>query len=142
MSTTHVINSLRRKRAEVSGAIRELESRVHVLRRDLAHIDATLKLFDPDAEPKTIKPVRPYRPRNRLFEPKELSIRVMTALREAEGNTATLDAIVERIMRDKGLAEPAGRMIQGVVALTLRGLRERGIAALTEETPPRWGLRL
>ena len=85
--------------------------------------------------------MRPYRPRNRLFEPKELSIRVMTALREAEGNTATLDAIVERIMRDKGLAEPAGRMIQGVVALTLRGLRKRGIVVLTEETPPRWGLR-
>src|SRR5271170_1499323 len=69
MSTTHVINSLRRKRAEVSGAIRDLETRIHAMKRDLAHIDATLKLFDPDSEPKTIKPVRPYRPRNRLFEP-------------------------------------------------------------------------
>jgi hypothetical protein len=115
---------------------RELESRVHALKRDLAHIHATLKMFDPDGEPKTIKPVRPYRPRNRLFEPKELSIRVMTALREADGNTATLDAIVERIMKDKGLNAPAG-----VVAIALRGLRKRGIAALTEETPPRWGLR-
>jgi len=141
MSTTHVINSLRRKRAEVSGAIRDLETRIHALKRDLAHIDATLKMFDPNGEPKTIKPVRPYRPRNRLFEPKELSIRVMTALREADGNAAAVDAIAERIMADKGLKEPAGHMIRGVVAMTLRGLRKRGIVGLTEETPPRWGLK-
>jgi hypothetical protein len=140
MSATHVINSLRRKRAEVSGAIRDLETRIHALKRDLAHIDATLKMFDPNGEPKTIKPVRPYRPRNRLFEPKELSIRVMTALREADGNAAAVDAIAERIMADKGLKEPAGHMIRGVVAVALRGLRKRGVVALSDETPPRWHL--
>lgn len=111
MSTSSAINALRRKRAELSGEIRELDKRAHALRRDMAHIDATLKLFAPGTEPRLTKPVRPYRPRNRLFEPKELSIRVMTALREAEGNVTTVDALAERIMRDKGLAEPAGRMI-------------------------------
>ena len=140
MSTSPAINALRRKRAELSGEIRELDKRTHARRRDMAHIDATLKLFAPDTEPRLIKPVRPYRPRNRLFEPKELSIRVMTALREAYGNAAAVDAIAERIMADKGLKEPAGKMIRGVVAMALRGLRKRAIVALTEETPPRWRL--
>jgi hypothetical protein len=80
--------------------------------------------------------MRQYRPRNRLFE----RIRVMTALREAEGNVTTLDAIAQWIMRDKGLDEPAGRMIRGVVAIALRGLRKRGIVRLTDETPPRWSI--
>ncbi len=93
----------------------------------MAHIDATLKLFAPATEPRLIKPVRPYRPRNRLFEPKELSIRIMTMLREAEGNVTTVDAIAEWIIRGKGLDEPAARMIRGVVAIALRGLRKRGI---------------
>ncbi len=53
------------------------------------------------------------RPRNRLFEPKEFSIQVMNALREAEGNAMTTEAIAESIIKDKGLDEPAGRMIRG-----------------------------
>jgi hypothetical protein len=141
MSASPAINALRRKRAELSGEIRELDKRAHALRRDMAHIDATLKLFAPGMEPQLIKPVRPYRPRNRLFEPKELSIRVMTALREADANAATLDAIAERIMAEKGLDEPAGRMIRGVVAIALKALRKRGVVTLGNETPPQWSVK-
>jgi hypothetical protein len=43
MSTSPVINSLRR-RAEISGSIRELDARIHDLRRNLAHIDATIEV--------------------------------------------------------------------------------------------------
>jgi hypothetical protein len=138
MSTSPVINSLRRKRAEISGLIRDLESRAHAMRRDLAHIDATLKMFAPDVEPRTIKPLRPYRPRNRLFERKELSVRVMTALREAGEGGTTLESIADHIMADKGLDDAAGRMIRGVVAIALKGLRKRGVVMLGNETPPRW----
>ncbi len=91
---------------------------------------------------RTIKAVRPYRPRNRLFEPKELSIRVMTALREAENGGATLEAIAERIMADKGLDAAAGRMIRGVVAIALKALRKRGVITLGNDTPPRWMVTL
>jgi hypothetical protein len=140
MSDPHVVSALRRKRAEVAGMIRDLDGRVHALRRDLAHIDATLKLFDAKAEPRLIKPVRPYRPRNRLFEKKELSIRVMNALREG-GAPMTIEAITERIMREKGLDEPAGRMIRGVVAIALRALKRRAIVTVTDETPARWAVK-
>jgi hypothetical protein len=65
----------------------------------------------------------------------------MTALREAEGNVTTVDATAQRIMRDKGLDEPAGRIIRGVVAIALSGLRKRGIVRLTDETPPCWSMQ-
>jgi hypothetical protein len=73
VATSPIINGLRRKRAEILGSIRELDARMRGLRRDLAPVDATLKLFDPTAQPRLIKPVRPYRPQNRTFERKELS---------------------------------------------------------------------
>ncbi len=141
MSTSPVINSLRRKRAEVAGLIREAESRAHVLRRDLAHIDATLKLFAPGSEPKTIKPLRPYRPRNRIFERKELSIRVLTALREAPDGSASLGGIVQRIMVDKGIAPEAAQTIRRLVMIVLNGKKQRGVLTESGETPPRWRVR-
>jgi hypothetical protein len=140
MATSPVINALRRKRAELAGLIRELDARIHDLRRDQGHIDATLKLFDPDAQPRTIKPVRPYRPRNRLFEKKELSVRVMTALSEAGDGGTTIDAIAERIMTEKGLEAPAARMIRGVIAIALKGLKRRSVAMVNSETSPRWSV--
>jgi hypothetical protein len=42
-----------------AGQIRELDARIHDLRREQGHIDATLKMFDPDAQPRLIKPVQP-----------------------------------------------------------------------------------
>ena len=125
MSTSPIINALHRKRAEVSGEIRQLDARIHDLRRDLGHIDATLKLFDPTAQPRLIKPVRPYKPQNRVFAPKELSIRVMNALREAKGEPLTLDAIAERIVGEKGLESVAGAMVRRISAVALRSLRDR-----------------
>jgi hypothetical protein len=119
----------RRKRAEVSGAIRELEANIHGMKRDLAHIDATLKMFDPKAQPRLIKAIRPYRPRNRLFEPKELSVRILTVLREAQGEPLTLDAIAERIVGDKGLGAAAAPMVRPIAAIALLALKKRGIVA-------------
>src|ERR1700722_3688240 len=109
MSKSPTINPLRRKRAEIAGQIRELDARIHDLRRDQGHIDATLKMFDPAAQPRLIKPIRPYRPSNRIFERKEVRIRVTNILREAEGVPMTIEAIAARIVAEKGLeavAEP------------------------------------
>lgn len=119
MSTSPIINSLRRKRAEISGSIRELEGRIHNLRHSLAHVDATLKLFDPDAEPKMIKPLRPKRPQNRIFERKELSVRVMNALREAPGDSATVEARVAKVKAYKGLQRLVEPAIEGMLTTRL-----------------------
>ena len=58
-----------------------------------------MKLFDPSAQPRLIKPLRSYRPRNKIFAKKELSIRVMNALREAGEGGATKHARQPIVMR-------------------------------------------
>jgi len=128
MGTSPVINALRRKRAELAGQIRELDSRMHDLRREQGHIDATLKMFDPDAQPRLIKPVRPWRPQNRIFERKEVRIRVTNMLREAEGVPMTTEAIAARIVADKGLDAVAEPMVRRVAIVALAALRKRGTA--------------
>ena len=74
MAETHVISALRAKRAEISGYIHELEKKIGRLRANLIHIDESLRLFSPGADPDAIPPKRPYR-RTRYFSARELSRR-------------------------------------------------------------------
>jgi hypothetical protein len=52
------------------------------LRADLVHLDATLRLFDPKAEPEAIPVRRPYR-RRRWFSDGELPRRILSTMRTA-----------------------------------------------------------
>ena len=56
MAQSHVIGALRNKRAELAGIVRQLEQQLVQQRANLAHLDATMRLFDPDIRPKEIRP--------------------------------------------------------------------------------------
>src|ERR1019366_8794902 len=88
MAETHVISALRAKRAEVSGYIHDLEKKVKRMRANLAHIDATIRVFAPDLNPDSIPPKRRYR-RSRYFAKGELSRRCLDMLRVAAGKQPT-----------------------------------------------------
>ena len=45
MAEPHVVSDLRTKRAEISGYIADLERKINRQRADLAHIDATIRIF-------------------------------------------------------------------------------------------------
>lgn len=60
------MSPLRAKRAEMAGEIDAAERRADQLRADLIHIDAVLRLFDPDAEPEGIPAKRVQRSRRRI----------------------------------------------------------------------------
>ena len=51
-----IISTLRDKRLEVADAIERLERQVDQHRADLAHLEATMRLFDPNVEPETFQP--------------------------------------------------------------------------------------
>ena len=70
MAERHVIGALRTKRAELSGTLRQLEQQLAQQRTNLAHLDATMRLFDPEIRPKDIRP-RQLRARNAWFRPGE-----------------------------------------------------------------------
>ena len=127
MADTHVISALRKKRAEVSGYIHDLEKKVRHLRAQLAHIDATIRLFSPETDPNAIPPRRVYR-RSRYFSSGEVTKRCQDVLREASEPMTAL-AIAEALMATKGLSSDDGlltrRVGDGVLAV-MRKLAKRG----------------
>jgi hypothetical protein len=101
MAEPHVIGALRNKRAELAGMLRQLEQQLAQQRTNLAHVDATMQLFDPDMRPKDIRPKQP-RTRNAWFRPGECLRLIYDELREAT-QPATTRELAERIMRVKAI---------------------------------------
>jgi hypothetical protein len=57
MADPHVISALREKRAELAGELIAAERRILQLRDDISSLDRTIRVFDPTAEPHTIRPI-------------------------------------------------------------------------------------
>jgi hypothetical protein len=101
MAELHVIGALRNKRAELDGTLRQLEQQLAQQRANLAHVDATMRLFDPDIRPKDIRPKQP-RERNAWFRQGECLRLIYDQLREATQPVTTRE-LAERIMRVKAI---------------------------------------
>jgi hypothetical protein len=130
MAESHVVSALVNKRAEIAGMIARTEQQLGQFRADLVHLDATIRLFAPGMEPKTI-PAKRIRQSDLWFEQGELSRRVLDALRRA-GEPIRAPDLVRAVMIDKGL-DPADRpsiaRVQWKVRDTLARLNKRGLLA-------------
>jgi hypothetical protein len=130
MAESHVVSALVNKRAEIAGMIARAEQQLGQFRADLVHLDATIRLFAPELEPKTI-PTKRIRQSDMWFEQGELSRRVLDALRRA-GEPIRAPDVVRAVMIDKGL-NPADRpgfaRVQWKVRDTLTRLNKRGLLA-------------
>ncbi len=128
MAESHVVSALVAKRAEIAGVIAQTERQLGQFRADLVHLDATLRLFAPELEPKTI-PAKRIRQADLWFEQGELPRRVLDALRRA-GKPIHAPDVVRAVMIDKGL-DPADRQsfarVQWKVRDTLNRLNRRGL---------------
>jgi hypothetical protein len=81
--------------------LRQLEQQLVQQRANLAHVDATMRLFDPDVRPKDIRP-KQLRERNAWFRQGECLRLIYDELREAT-QPATTRELAERIMRVKAI---------------------------------------
>ena len=101
MAELHVIGALRNKRAELAGTLRQLEQQLARERANLAHLDATMLMFDPNIQPTDIRP-RKRRARNAWFRSGECLRLIYDELREATQPVTTRE-LAERIMRVKAI---------------------------------------
>jgi hypothetical protein len=101
MAEAHVIGALRNKRAELAGMLRQLEQKLVQQRANLTHLDATMRLFDPDILPNDIRP-KQQRARNAWFRPGECLRLIYDELREASQPVTTRE-LAEPIMRVKAI---------------------------------------
>ena len=120
-----VIGALRNKRAELAGMVGQLEQQLARQRANLAHLDATMRLFDPDVRPQEIRAKR-QRARSAWFRQGECLRLIYDELRNVAQPLTTRD-LTAQIMRAKAI--PAGddrsrELIQKTVLGSLNRAKE------------------
>jgi hypothetical protein len=128
MADPHIISALSRKRAEIAGVVADLERQIAGQRALLAHLDATLRIFDPDAKPEAIPPRRVAHTTGR-FATGDISGACMTAIRESAAPVSSRD-IAQRLMASYGLDAKDSKLrrdVQASVRNALMGYRRRGV---------------
>jgi hypothetical protein len=122
MVERHVMSALRNKRAEMAGTVVQLEQQLVRQRADLSHLDATMRLFDPDIRPNEIRP-RQRRARSTWFRHGECLRLIYDELRDAP-QPMTTRALAERIMRVRAIPAADDRS-RDLVQKTLLGSLDR-----------------
>ncbi len=125
---TYAIPALKTKRAHIAGRIIVLEKQIAQHQTELASIDATILLFDPDHDIGSIKPVRPNR-RSKLFKLGELGRLCIDALRRADGEPLDTHQVVAAVTAAIGQKKASEPVLAATVRSNLSYLARRGKVA-------------
>ena len=96
----NTVAGLIEKRREIAGQIEHLQAQLRELVIALDHVEATIRLFDPEIDLGPIK-ARPVPPQHQAFKG-EVSRIVLATLRNAKIPLTTED-IAKRVMAERGL---------------------------------------
>jgi hypothetical protein len=127
MAQSHVVSGLAEKRGELAGQAEHLGRELQRLTQELGHLDAAIRLFDPEYPIGRVRARRP--PRRRRFGQGECQRLILETLRDAPGPLSER-ALAQALARRKGLdTGPAAlaelhKTAQGV----LRRLAAKGVA--------------
>lgn len=131
MSESHVVSGLAAKHEELAGLIEHHMQEIRCLDADLKHLDATIKLFAPDFDLRTLKVKRVPKPRMggfKVFKPGESHRLILDALRNAERPLLTADIIGWIVQKKKLDDGPELRAVMlRTVTGSLRRLEDRGL---------------
>lgn len=125
LGNRYALAALKDKRATLAGEIAALKKQLAWKAEQLAHVDATIAVFDPAYDAATQKLKRP-RKRVKLYRQGELSRSVIDVLRRA-GKPLSTPEIVSRLMEAQGHGEDARNALTPRVRSNLQYLhRQRG----------------
>jgi hypothetical protein len=110
MGHSFAVNALLDKRARIAGSILELEKNLAEHRESLVHLDATLRLLEPDIKIKDIRVKHRTGERSRHFAGGEISKRCLDAIRIAGDAGVTAEELASSTMKDKGLDPAEGAL--------------------------------
>lgn len=132
MKNDHVLSGLIAKRAELAGRIEFMQREMRDLVNSIGHVDAAIRLFDPNADVDDIKPKFP--PRFHAFKG-EVSRLVLDGLRKANG-PLPVHELTLIVAAGRGLSpdeKPFMRVLSRRVGACLRNLRKKGLVRLQRE---------
>jgi len=104
MAESHVVSGLVAKRGDMAGLIEHHQKAVARLSADLAHLDATIKLFSPDFDLRTVR-AKAHRRRSSHFAQGECQRLILEIFREAGGAELSSRQIAESLVQRKGLED-------------------------------------
>lgn len=107
----YAIKALKDQRATLAGEIEQYKRKLAWAQKQIRHVDATLHLLDPLANPAAIPPKRPQK-RIKLFRQGELGRHIIDALRRAGRPLASAE-IVSAVIEQGGLGEAARVTLSG-----------------------------
>ena len=140
MADLNVISALNRKYARLTGELRQLERRADKLRKDIAHIEATIRLFRSDWQKEAIAPVRSNKPSRWGRRGHGLRL-ALDVLRKADRPMSAREITIEALA-SCGIDLPDSKTLT-IVAGTIAGGLERRVGngvTVIEGRPKRWQL--
>jgi len=128
MAESPVLTGLVAKRGELAGEAEHCRRELHRLADELGHLDATIRLFDPDYDLGGIRP-RKRRRGHHWFGPGECQRLVLEVLRDAAGPVSDQGMAVAVAAR-KGLQDRPEVLgaLQKTILAVLRRLAGKGVA--------------
>ena len=135
MAESHIVTGLVAKHSELAGLIKYHRNEIERVTQDLKHLDATLKIFSPDIDLRTLTPKRICKGNLggfKHFKSHECNKLALDVLRKAVTPLDTT-AIAEQIVAVKGLDDTKDMRVsvQRTLTTTLRQLEKRGIVKNT-----------
>jgi hypothetical protein len=131
MTNEHVLSGLMAKRAELAGKIEMMQREIRALVVSLDHVDAAIRIFDPNVDLDDIKARLP--PRHMAFKG-EVSRLILDTLRKSPKPMLVADLSLI-VLEGRGLSlddKPFLRVLQKRVDACLRNLRKKGLVKRTQ----------
>ena len=133
--TDYVLTGLVRRRAELTGEIEAIHTRLKAMLTDLENLDATILQFDPSHQVEAIRP-KAFRPPKDWANRGQMSRVVLSILRQAAEPMSSRDVAVEMLIsraldRDD---QKLVRLMTKRVGVALRTQRDNG-AVRSEQGP-------
>jgi hypothetical protein len=100
MTDTHVVSALKEKRIAIASQIESLQGQIRRAVIDLDHVEASLRLFDPDVDMAALSPRKVAQV---LFDTKGDTGRVILDTLRASMRPLTTSAICEAVMKARNL---------------------------------------
>lgn len=126
MAETQVVTGLLAIRSELLGKIEYAHKQIAKFNSDIAHIDATIKLIEPELNIFTNKP-KEYRVRLSPFKNGEIPVMAMDLLRKSELPLSTTD-ISYAIAKARGLEDKKDyNAVVKPIHAALQRMRRRGM---------------
>lgn len=144
--TNPALSALMQRRADIAGTIMLKEKEIDALRADLIHLDRSIQMFDPEADPECIPARQRFPRRSQWFAFGELSRIILSYLRKAREPVSAAE-IVEWAMREKGF-DPANdrklrRDFYARFIMQLNAMRRKGtVEAVGRSKGVKWKLSL